>query len=513
MDVSSSTTIQPVNELVRVQGVSKQFSGVEVLKDIDFLLMEGQIHALLGGNGAGKSTLMKIIAGLLQPDGGDIVIRGEAISLFSPAMAHKLGIYLVPQEPLLFPNLSVRENILFQLPKTEEMEEKLQQTLKALNCALDLDADANTLEVAEQQIVEIMRGLIRDSKILILDEPTASLTPKETQHLFEQMRDLKAAGVGLVFISHKIPEIFEISDVVTVMLDGCIALCQPIDAVNSDQVISAIAPQCKIDKNKRGTGTQQYDFKLSTEFNKDDVVLSVENLTGEGFKEISLEVKAGQILGLAGVVGAGRTELAETLCGVRAPYAGSVHFAGQDISALSFSKRMQLGMVYLPEDRQASGLFLDAPLSWNIRSMVHNRFGLWLQNPTERSRLESYIEAMSIRTTANDQPARILSGGNQQKVLIAKCLEADPKLLIIDEPTRGVDVSARYDIYEIIRFIATKNVAVVVISSDLDEVELLSDSVFVLHHGEQSGQLCGDQITVDNIMKIAFGQEKEAHHA
>ncbi|GAL16761.1 autoinducer 2 (AI-2) ABC transport system fused AI2 transporter subunits and ATP-binding component [Vibrio maritimus] len=322
MDVSSSTTIQPVNELVRVQGVSKHFSGVEVLKDIDFLLMEGQIHALLGGNGAGKSTLMKIIAGLLQPDGGDIVIRGEAISQFSPTMAHKLGIYLVPQEPLLFPNLSVRENILFQLPKSEEMEEKLQQTLKALNCTLNLDSDANTLEVADQQIVEIMRGLIRDSKILILDEPTASLTPKETQHLFEQMRNLKAAGVGLVFISHKIPEIFEISDVVTVMRDGCIALCQSIDAVNADQVIAAIAPQCKIDKNKREAESIQYDFKLSTNFKKDDVVLAVENLTGEGFKAINLEVKAGQILGLAGVVGAGRTELAETLCGVRKPILG-----------------------------------------------------------------------------------------------------------------------------------------------------------------------------------------------
>ncbi len=329
MDVSSSTTIKPTNELVRVQGVAKQFSGVEVLKDIDFLLLEGQIHALLGGNGAGKSTLMKIIAGLLQPDGGDIVIRGEAISQFSPTMAHKLGIYLVPQEPLLFPNLSVRENILFQLPKTEEMEQKLQETLSALNCTLNLDAEANTLEVADQQIVEIMRGLIRDSKILILDEPTASLTPKETQHLFEQMRDLKAAGVGQVFISHKIPEIFEISDVVTVMRDGCIALSEPIDAVSSDQVISAIAPQCKIDKSKRETETRQYDFKLSTAFNKDDVVLSVDSLTGEGFKDITLEVKAGQILGLAGVVGAGRTELAETLCGVRTPYAGTVSFAGK----------------------------------------------------------------------------------------------------------------------------------------------------------------------------------------
>lgn len=512
MDVSSSTTPKSLIELVRVQGVHKQFSGVEVLKDIDFLLTEGQIHALLGGNGAGKSTLMKIIAGLLQPDGGDIVIRGEKINHFSPTNAHQLGIYLVPQEPLLFPNLTVRENILFQLPKTPEMEHKLTEALKALNCSLDLDSQASTLEVADQQIVEILRGLIRDSKILILDEPTASLTPKETQHLFAQMRDLKASGVGLVFISHKIPEIFEIADAVTVMRDGCIALCESISELSSDQVIAAIAPQCKIDKSKK-TADKHYDFQLSTHFNKDDVVLSVRYLTGEGFKNIHLDVKAGQILGLAGVVGAGRTELAETICGIRDPYSGHISFAGQDIATLSFSERLQQGIVYLPEDRQASGLFLDAPLSWNVRSMMHNRFGFWLQSPQELGRLDSYIDAMSIRTTERDQPARTLSGGNQQKVLIAKCLEADPKLLIIDEPTRGVDVSARYDIYQIIRFIAAKNVAVVVISSDLDEIELLSDRVFVLHHGEQSGQLTGKQISVENIMKIAFSANEEAQNA
>ncbi|MGR5143448.1 autoinducer 2 ABC transporter ATP-binding protein LsrA [Photobacterium sp. DNB23_23_1] len=512
MDVSSSTTHISARELVRVKEVSKQFSGVEVLKDIDFLLIEGQIHALLGGNGAGKSTLMKIIAGLLQPDGGNIMIRGEKITQFSPTTAHKLGIYLVPQEPLLFPNLSVRENILFQLPTSHESDQKLNQTLRALNCSLDLDAQANTLEVADQQIVEIMRGLIRNSKILILDEPTASLTPKETQQLFTQMQGLKESGVGLIFISHKIPEVFEVSDNVTVMRDGCIALSEPISTISPDEVISAIAPHCQIDKSKQ-TSHKSYDFQLTTQFNEGDVVLSVNNLTGEGFKDISLDVKAGQIMGLAGVVGAGRTELAETICGVRKPYKGSVRFANKDISIMSFSERLRQGIVYLPEDRQASGLFLEAPLSWNVRSMVHNRFGLWLQNPREQSRLSSYIDAMSIRTTDNDQPAKTLSGGNQQKILIAKCLEADPKLLIIDEPTRGVDVSARYEIYEIIRFIASKNVAVVVISSDLDEVEILSDSVFVLHHGEQSGQLTGDQISVANIMKIAFSGGQEAHHA
>lgn len=513
MEVSNSATHQQLEpELLRVKGVSKQFSGVEVLKNIDFLLEKGQIHALLGGNGAGKSTLMKIIAGQLEPDGGEVVICGKSICNFSPSLAHKSGIYLVPQEPLLFPNLSVRENIMFRLPKSGEMEQKLCKALEALNSPINLDADASTLDVANQQIVELMRGLIRDSKILILDEPTASLTPRETQHLFEKMRVLRASGVGLVFISHKIPEIFQIADVVTVMRDGNIVLYQPIEAVSSAAVISSIIPLCKTDKNRQ-RAERDYDLQLGSDFDKGELVLSVEQLTGEGFRDITLEMKAGQIVGLAGVVGAGRTEFAETLCGMRAPYAGRACFAGQDILALSLSQRLQLGIVYLPEDRQISGLFLDAPLSWNIRAMVHNRLGFWLSNQTDRGRLEKYINAMSIRSTAGDQPVRTLSGGNQQKALIAKCLEAAPKLLIIDEPTRGVDVSARNDIYEIIRFIAANNVAVMVISSDLDEIELLSDLVFVLHHGEQSGQLHGDQISVENIIKIAFGGEKEARHA
>ncbi len=355
MDVSGSTISGSKKELVRVSGVSKQFSGVEVLKNINFSLKEGQIHALLGGNGAGKSTLMKIIAGLLQPDGGEIVIGGKQITQFSPTTAHSMGIYLVPQEPLLFPNLTVRENILFQLPKTYEMQVKLETTLQALNTKLDLDVEASMLEVADQQIVEIMRGLIRDSKILILDEPNRIVTPKETQHLIcQDASDLKNAKVGLIFISHKIPEIFEISDDVTVMRDGCIALCRSVQETTTDEVINAIAPQCKIDKTK-DTASTVYDFELSTNSKKGDVVLSVENLTGEGFKNINFDVQAGQILGLAGVVGAGRTELAETICGIRAPYKGRVSFSGNDIASLSFSARLNEGIVYLPEDRQASG--------------------------------------------------------------------------------------------------------------------------------------------------------------
>lgn len=490
--------------LVNVSGVSKQFSGVEVLKDIDFILNKGSIHALLGGNGAGKSTLMKIIAGILKPDGGEIRISEQLVTNLSPTDAHKLGIYLVPQEPLIFPNLTVRENITFMQPKNKETEDKLRLVMFELDCDIDLDIKANMLEVADQQLVEIMRGLIRNSKILILDEPTASLTPKETRHLFNQMEILRDQGVGLVFISHKIPEVMKIADKITVMRDGFIALSEDMKKVTSDDIISAISPNCKIDKNYKGD-QDSFDFDVKCKNKKGQSILKLEHLSGEGFMNINMNIKAGEILGIAGVVGAGRTELAETICGIRQQYTGSIKFIEKEISHDSFVSRLNQGLVYLPEDRQSSGLFLDAPLSWNIRSLVHNYRGIWLNTEKEKETLESYIKSMSIRTTAQDQCARTLSGGNQQKVLIAKFLEAGPQLLIIDEPTRGVDVSARYDIYQLIRYVASLNVAIMLISSDLDEIELLSDRVFVLHHGEQSKVLSGDNINVDNIMKIAFG--------
>ena len=380
---------------------------------------------------------------------------------------------------------------------------RLNEKLAQLDCHLNLQASASTLEVADQQMVEILRGLMREARILILDEPTASLTPGETERLFRQIRALQGLGVGIVFISHKLPEIRALASHISVMRDGAVVLEGETTALTNEQLINAMTP---VSRERQLSDTQKLWLALPGNRRtqpQDFPVLRVESLTGEGFLDLSFEIYAGEIVGLAGLVGSGRTELAETLYGLRPVRAGRIWLENRELGRDATKARLERGLVYLPEDRQVSGLFLDAPVRWNTVAL--NEPSLWQQQQREAAVVERYHRALGIKLNHADQPVRTLSGGNQQKVLLARCLEANPLLLIVDEPTRGVDVAARADIYQLIKSVAAQNVAVLMISSDLDEFPGLADRVLVMHQGALSGELAKSAVSVERMMKLAFG--------
>ncbi len=492
--------------LLSVCNVYKSFGLNAVLKGISLDLAPGEVLSLIGGNGAGKSTLMKIVMGIYSHDSGEIFVNGHEMAAGKTAEALAQGVYMVPQEPLLFPNMSVEENILigFDRPRSE-LHRELVEKMEHLGWQIGLERKASSLSIAEQQLVEILRGLLRHAKVLILDEPTSALTFKEVESLFRCVEDLKAQGIGIIYITHRLNEVFQISTTVAIMRDGVITLSGPVTDFTKDDLVRGLLPaenaSCKVSIGSK------------VDYSKPPV-LELRNFSGYGFNDISLKVYPGEIVGLAGVVGAGRSEMALTIFGRDKALGGSVILDGKDITGLKTDAVIKAGLNYVSEDRHADGLFKLSDVAWNTTSALlnSNRMGrFFLNRKEEKSVTQQYIDDFRIKVTGQDQLTGSLSGGNQQKIVIGRSLSTRPKLVILDEPTRGIDAAARGDVYCIIHQLRDQGVSILLISSDMEEIMELSDRAISIYQGRVNCEFSRGEICEDNLTSAAFGlQRKEA---
>ncbi|MCX5515596.1 D-xylose ABC transporter ATP-binding protein [Kaistia algarum] len=485
---------------IRLTGVSKTFSGIKVLKDVDFDVRAGEVHALLGENGAGKSTLIKIISGFHRPDeGGAMTVKGQPVHFASPRDARDAGIATVYQELLLFPDLTVAENIfLGHAPRTSfgrldwtTMRTRARALLDDLDSPdLDVDARVGGLSVANRQRVEIAKALSMDAKLLIMDEPTASLADADVRRLLDVVRRLKARGVAIVYISHRMPEVFALADRVTVLRDGALIGTRPIAEVDHAELVSMMV----------GRSIDQLFPKVEVPIGE-----PVLELKGVSFRDevrnISFTLRAGEILGIAGLVGSGRTELALTIFGITPATAGEIRLKGQPVSIKSPQQARDLGIAYVPEDRGLQGLIRPQTIRENVSLALLDRISTAtiVDRARELTLAKDAIVRFGIRARGPEQPARQLSGGNQQKVVLAKWIATEPKVLIMDEPTRGIDVGAKSEIHALMSRLAGEGLAVIMISSELPEVLGMSDRILVMNGGTMVGIYDRAEATPDVI--------------
>jgi len=511
---SSAAVPQTTGQVVAGRSLVKRFSSVTVLHGVEIEFTPGKIHTLMGENGAGKSTLFKVLAGIHQPDGGAIEVGGVPTVLRTPRAAQAQGIYLVPQEPALLGELSVYENMsLGHLPTSGRFPHRVdwrrtrseaQAVLDTLGLSLAPMMKAKDLSIAQQQLVECAKALLRGCRTILFDEPTSPLTVREVDFLFGVMDRLRTEGYTLGFISHRMDEVLQISDEISVLRDGrLVETLQRPDFDRKRLVDQMVGREVVV--SRRRTPTLGPAEPVAP-------VLEVTRLCSEpAFRDVSFTVRPGEVLGLAGLVGAGRTEIAEAIFGVRAK-SGGVALKGRDISGSSVQEIIRQGLVYVPEDRAKHGAILPMSLAQNISSgslgSVRHRFG-YLDLAAERRVAEELIGRFGVRAYSPDQPIRTLSGGNQQKVVLAKWMNTHPSVAILDEPTRGVDVGAKEEIYELIEGLAREGLAVVVISSDLEELIRLSDRVLALYEGDVVAELSGDDITADRVGRAFLGNHEQ----
>lgn len=490
--------------LLEMMGICKQFPGVTALDDVCLTLDSGEVLALLGENGAGKSTLVKILSGVYTMDKGQIKINGDIVDIRNVWDAMKLGIGIIHQELNLIPDLTVYENIFLGREKRDSVTKRIdksylkQESKKLLNrLGVDIDVEriVKTLSVAEQQMVEIAKVLSMDCRIIIMDEPTDALTTDEVQNLFKVIQALKCEGKGIILISHKIEEIMEIADRVEVLRDGKYIGTKVVAETSTDELI------------KMMVGRELKEKFPKVKVPVSDVVLEVRNLSVPGLlHDISFELRKGEVLGIAGLVGAGRTELAKTLFGVY-KYSGDVFVEGKKLKLTSTSAAIEAGIVYLTEDRKEEGLFLDKSVSYNMTLATLKVFtGLLGKVDTRREAqtVSDYVQRLRIKTPSISQTVENLSGGNQQKVLVGKWLMTQPKIMILDEPTRGIDVGAKVEIYNLINELKKNGIAIIMISSELPEILGISDRILVMHEGRITGCLEDNEATQEKIMRYAI---------
>lgn len=486
-----------------MRGIVKEFSGVRVLDGVSFQLSRGSVHALMGENGAGKSTLMKILCGIYPATEGEIFMDGKAAEIHSPIDAKRLGIAMIHQELSAFHELTVAANMFmnreykrFGLLDEARMNRAAAEILADLNINIDPRVKMRSLSVAEMQLVEIAKAVSTDAEIIIMDEPTSALTEAEVANLYDTVRDLKSRGKAIVYISHKIEEIFAIADEITVLRDGEFVSHDKIAAFDHDKLISLMV----------GRTLDQQFHKTKHDFGK--VLLRVENLSRSGeFKDVSFEVHAGEVLGFAGLIGAGRTEVVETVFGLQRADGGEIYVEGERVSIRSPGDAICYGLALVSEDRKNVGLNLVGSVKENITMAnleKYCKFGV-ISSGSEKRACDDLIEMLSVKTHSRDTLVNALSGGNQQKVILARWMSTRPKILILDEPTKGIDVGAKAEIYRLIDEFAAEGGCVIMVSSEMPEILGMSDRIAVMHEGDLVAVFDRGEATQEKLLTAAAG--------
>ena len=501
--------------LLQLQEIEKSFGAVRALRGISFELQPGEVHALVGENGAGKSTLIKIVTGAHTPDSGTIAIEGRVLETLSPSSARALGISVIYQQPALFPDLSVAENIALGLEprgwtwrvRWRERRAQARRLLERVGASIDPETEVRSLSMPDQQLVEIARAFGAGARVMIMDEPTASLTAREVNLLLAAVRELRAHGVGVIYISHRLEEVFAIADRVTVLRDG--------ETVGTRRLKGAAGEAGESSLTESELIRMMVGREITTIFPPasnapGDVILELRQIgcRSSGVHNINLTVRRGEVLGLAGLVGAGRTELARVLFGVTPADSGVICLAGKSVAPRSPREAIAAGIAYLPEDRRRHGVILEMALAENITMAIHPElfpFG-WLRFDRERDLADDCIRELDIKAPSGSTRAGNLSGGNQQKVALARWLATKPKVLVLDEPTQGVDVAAKAQIHRSIRRLAAQGLAVILISSELPEILGMSDRIAVIRHGTVEKIFEGAGADPHAVMAAALGQ-------